>query len=184
MAAMRPVFLALGLLPALALLSTTAHAVGTRIFELDTIEKLSGGDLKGVAIGSDGVVRAGWTLGDVPLPDSGAASWAAVRLADKSVLVGATGGKVFRIVGETATVYADTAAQAVTSLAVGPNGVAYAGTMPDGKVFKLAQGKADLSRRSPTRIMSGRSPSTSRRPPSTPRPGPTDACSGSAISAT
>jgi len=140
---MRPLLLALGLVPALVMSSPSASAVGTRTFELDTLEKLSGGDLKGVAVGSDGVVRAGWTLGEAALTDASAA-WAAVTLADQSVLVGVTGGKVFRVAGGAATVYADTGTQAVTSLAVGPGGVVYAGTIPDAKIFKLAQGKADL----------------------------------------
>ena len=139
---MRPVLFALALSPAL-LLTSHASAVGTRTFELDTLEKLSGGDLKGVAIGSDGIVRAGWTLGEVALPD-GTASWAAVRLADKSVLVGVTGGKVFRIAGGTSSLFAETGSQAVTSLVVAPNGTVYAGTIPDAKIFKLTQGKADL----------------------------------------
>jgi len=140
---MRPVLLASGLIPALALSSSFAFAVGTRTFELDTLEKLSGGDLKGVAVGSDGVVRAGWTLGDIPLPDA-TASWAAVQLPDQSVLIGVTGGKVFRVAGGTASVYAETGAQAVTSLVIGPGGAVFAGTIPDGKIFKLTSGKADL----------------------------------------
>jgi len=139
---MRPALLALALWPAL-LLSAPAHAVGTRTFELDTLEKLSGGDLKGVAVGSDGVVRAGWTLGDVSIPD-GNATWAAARLPDRSVLVGVTGGKVFRVSGEQASLYADTGAQAVTSLIVAPSGAVFAGTIPDGKIWKLAQGKAEV----------------------------------------
>ena len=140
---MRPVLLASTVIAALALSSSLAFAVGTRTFELDSVEKLSGGDLKGVAVGSDGVVRAGWNLGDAPMSEA-AASWAAVELADHSFLVGATGGKVFRVAGGLASVYADTGAQAVTALAVGPGGAVYAGTIPDAKVFRIAQGKADL----------------------------------------
>src|SRR3984957_12058253 len=102
----------------LVLSSTLALAVGTRTFELDTLEKLSGGDLKGVSIGSDGVVRAGLSLSDVTLPDA-TATWSAVELADHSVLIGTTGGKVFRVAGGIASVYAETNTQAVTSLLVG-----------------------------------------------------------------
>ena len=80
---MRAVFLALGVVSALALATSPALAVGTRIFELDSLEKLSGGDLTGVAVGSDGVVRAGWTLGDVPLSDT-SASWAALTLPERA----------------------------------------------------------------------------------------------------
>ena len=96
----RASWLGWGAVASIGLLPGDAWAVGTRTFELDSLEKLSGGDLKGVSVGSDGVVRAGWTLGDVPLPpDTGTTSTCAVALADGSVLVGtgpSGGGKVVR----------------------------------------------------------------------------------------
>jgi hypothetical protein len=125
-------------------LAPSALAVGTRTFDLDTLEKLSGGDLKGVAVSSDGQVRAGLTLGSTPLPDA-TAVYAALTLADGSVLVGTSfNGKVLRVAGGQATLWAETHETAVTSLVQGANGVVYAGTIPDGKIFKLAQGKADV----------------------------------------
>src|ERR1700739_3724303 len=115
--------------------TTSATAVGTRVFDLDTLDKLSGGDLKGVAVSSDGRVRAGLTLGNVPLPDASAV-YAALPMADGSVLVGTRfNGRVIRVAGDQATVWADTKETAVTSLALGANGVVYAGTIPDGKIF-------------------------------------------------
>ncbi len=126
------------------LLSGRAEAVGTRTFELDSLEKLSGGDLKGVAVSSDGVVRAGWTLGNVPLTDATAA-YCALPMPDGGVLVGTSpGGKVFRVAGEQATVFAETGALWVTSLVLGPGNSVYASTMPEGKIFKLTAGKAQL----------------------------------------
>jgi hypothetical protein len=114
-----------------------AGAVGPRVFDLDTLEKLSGGDLKGVAVSSDGRVRAGITLGSTPLPEA-TAVYAALTLADGSVLVGTSHtGKIFRVAGGQATVWAETHETAVTSLVQGANGVVYAGTIPDGKIFKL-----------------------------------------------
>ncbi len=128
----------------LTLLAPDAHAVGTRVFELDTLDKLSGGDLKGVAVSSDGRVRAGFTLGNVTIPDASAV-YATLQLADGSVLVATSpNGKVFRIAGDQAALYADTKQTAVTSLVEGAGGVVYAGTIPEGKVFKIAQGKADV----------------------------------------
>ena len=38
-----------------------AQAVGTRTFDLDTPEELSGGDQNGTAVTSNGEVIAGWT---------------------------------------------------------------------------------------------------------------------------
>lgn len=120
-----------------------AHAVGTRTFVLDTLEKLSGGDLKGVAVSSDGAVRAGFTLGSAAIPDA-TATFTALAQADGSVLVGTSpGGKVYRVTGDQVAPYADTGTLAVTSLVQGRNGVVYAATMPDGKIFRLVSGRAE-----------------------------------------
>jgi hypothetical protein len=124
-----------------------ARAVGTRTFELDTLEKLSGGDLKGVSVGSDGVVRAGWTLGNVPLPaGSGTTAACAAVLPDGSIVVGtgpSSGGKVVRVAGEQATVLADTGETAVTALAVGKSGDVYAATTSN-KIYRVSGGKASV----------------------------------------
>lgn len=137
-------------LPALLLtaasLSLAGHAgaVGTRTFELDTLEELSGGDLKGVSVSSDGTVRAGWTSSSAAL-DGASASFSVLPLADGSTLVGTSpGGKIFKVTGDRATLHADTGALAVTSMIEGAGGVVYAATMPDGKIFKVTSGKADV----------------------------------------
>jgi hypothetical protein len=131
---------------AAAAAATDALAVGTRTFELDSLDKLSGGDVKGVSIGSDGVVRAGWTLGNLPLPgDAGTTATCAVALADGSVLVGTgpgTGGKVVRIAGDQAAVLADTKESAVNALAVDRTGAVYAATT-SGRIYRVTQGKAE-----------------------------------------
>jgi uncharacterized repeat protein (TIGR03803 family) len=129
------------------LFARDARAVGTRTFELDTLEKLSGGDLKGVSVGSDGVVRAGWTLGSVPLPEgSGTTATCAVELADGSVLVGtgpSSGGKVVHIAADRATVFADTKENAVNALAVDRAGTVFAATTSN-KIYRVTQGKAEV----------------------------------------
>ena len=123
---------------------TDARAVGTRTFVLDTLDKLSGGDLKGVAVSSDGGVRAGFTLGNAPIPEA-SASFSALTLADGSVLIGTSPhGKVYKLAGDAVTLFADTGALAVTSIVQAKNGTIFAASMPDGKIFKLSQGKADL----------------------------------------
>ncbi len=131
----------------LAFSARDAGAVGTRTFELDSLERLSGGDLEGASIGSDGVVRAGWTLGNVPLPgDAGTTSTCAVTLPDGSVLLGtgpASGGKVIRIAGDQATIFADTKESAVSALAVDRAGTVYAATTSD-KIYKVRQGRAEV----------------------------------------
>src|SRR5579859_3205641 len=130
-----------------ALVARDARAVGTRTFELDTLDRLSGGDLKGVSVGSDGVVRAGWTLGDVPLPEgSGTTATCSLVLADGSVLVGtgpSSGGKVVRVAADRATVFADTHESAVNALAVDRAGTVFAATTSN-KIYRVSQGKADV----------------------------------------
>src|SRR5687767_4095503 len=79
--------------------STSAGAVGTRTFQLDTLDEFKGGDLTGVSIDSQGSVRAGLTLGSTPITDASSV-WSAVETADGSVFLG-TGneGKVFKVNG-------------------------------------------------------------------------------------
>ncbi|HQY60012.1 MAG: hypothetical protein IPF92_09210 [Myxococcales bacterium] len=128
---------------AVATLSTRdAGAVGTRAFSLDSLESLSGGDLKGVSVGSDGQVRAGLTLGSAPLGADAQGTFSALALRDGSVLVGTSPrGKILRVVGDTAEPYADTEALAVTALAELRDGSVIAATIPDGKLFKVTRGK-------------------------------------------
>lgn len=133
---------ALCLLAAATLPARDAGAVGTRSFVLDSLEHLSGGDLKGVSVGSDGQVRAGLTLGAAPLGAEAQATFAALALRDGSVLVGTSPrGKILRVVGDTAQPYADTEALAVTALAELRDGSVIAATIPDGKLFKVVRGK-------------------------------------------
>ncbi len=123
-----------------------AGAVGTRTFELDTLEKLSGGDLHGTAIASDGSVRASFTTGSTPL-NGASAVFASLVLPDGSVLLGTSpNGKILRVSGDQAEVYAETRTLAVTSLLAGPpgSGSVYAATMPEGKIYKVTKGKADV----------------------------------------
>ena len=122
----------------------TGLGAGTRSFTLDSLERLSGGDLKGTSISSDGVVRAGWAFSNAALPESSSV-FAALPMVDGSLLVGTSPfGKVIRVGSDGATVFADTGALAVTALAVGSSGQIFAATIPDGKIFKLSQGKAEL----------------------------------------
>ncbi len=140
-------FFAVAAMAGAAFVAGDARAVGTRTFELDSLEKLSGGDLKGVAVGSDGVVRAGWTLGSVPMPaGAGTTATCAVALADGSVLVGtgpSGGGKIVRVANDQASVYADTGENAVSALAVDRAGTVYAATT-SGKIYRVSTGKADV----------------------------------------
>ncbi|MDI3284679.1 hypothetical protein [Polyangium sp. 15x6] len=118
----------------------TASAVGTRTFQLDTIDELKGGDLTGVSVDSNGNVRAGLTLGSLPVQDASSV-WSSVVLPDGSVLLGTgSDGKIFKVSGGKATLVATTGAMAVSSMVVAWNGDVIAGTFPDGKLYRLPAG--------------------------------------------
>ncbi len=139
-----PTTLAIAFIFATLGVSGSARAVGTRTFVLDTMDTLSGGDLKGVAVSSDGAVRAGFTLGNTPIPEA-TASFSAFTMADGSVLIGTSPqGKVYRFAGDAITLFAETGSLAVTSIVQTKSGTLFAATMPDGKIFRIAQGKADV----------------------------------------
>src|SRR6516162_10239115 len=94
--------LALGISIAFSVLLAVAPralAVGTRTFELNTLDELSGGDLKGTTVDSLGRVRAGFELGSLSVGDA-SSIWSVLLQGDGSVLLG-TGntGKIFRAAG-------------------------------------------------------------------------------------
>jgi len=113
-----------------------AAAVGTRTFELDTQEKLSGGELKGTSVTAAGDVIAGWAVSKTTL-SKGTVVWSALALKDGSVLLGVGNeGRVLKVdAGGKETVVAETGTLAVTALVEGPGGKIYAGTIPEGEIF-------------------------------------------------
>ncbi len=120
-----------------ALLASDAGAVGTRTFSLDSMDSFQGGDLAGVAVVSDGTVRAGFTLANLPIADASSV-WNAVPMPDGSTLLGTgTGGRVYRVNNGQATVLASTGQMAVSALVIGEGGMVFAGTFPDGKIYKI-----------------------------------------------
>jgi hypothetical protein len=126
-----------------------ADAVGTRTFVLSDQSSFEGGDLTGVAVASDGTVRAGLSLANAPIDDA-TSVWASVTLDDGSVLLGTgTGGRIYQVKNGKVSIAAETKAMAVSSLAVGPGGTVFAGTFPEGKIFKLAAGELDGGEKKP-----------------------------------
>ncbi|MFI5302191.1 MAG: hypothetical protein ACHREM_29220, partial [Polyangiales bacterium] len=113
-----------------------AEAVGTKSFDLDNADKLGGGELKGTAITSTGVLVAGWATESTAIV-KGTSVWSSLELADGSVLLGcAPEGRVLKLdpAGKE-TVVAETGALAVTAIAHGPGGKIYAATIPEGEIF-------------------------------------------------
>ncbi len=127
------------LLAAASLLAASAAAVGTPSFTLTSIDDFKGGDLTGVSVDSTGTLRAGYNLGNHPIPE--ASSAASALVVGDAVLVGTgTEGKIFRVSGGKHELWATTGTWAVSSLAQGWNGDVFAATFPDGKVFKIPAG--------------------------------------------
>jgi len=135
---MKPAPLAVSIALILLLaLAPGARAVGTRAFELDTLDELSGGDLKGTTVDSLGRVRAGFDLGALPLGEA-TSIWSALVEPGGVVLLG-TGntGKIFRVSGAQVAPLADTGQLAVTSLVTGFAKAVFAATIPNGRIFRL-----------------------------------------------
>jgi hypothetical protein len=137
---MRPLFATTALL--LLAVAPAAQGVGTRTFELNSLDELSGGDLKGTMVDSLGHVRAGFDLGALPLGDA-TSIWSALVQADGSVLVG-TGntGKILRVNNAQVAPFAETGQLAVTSLVTAFGKGVYGGTIPNGRVVKIEGNKA------------------------------------------
>ena len=127
------------------LAASDAHAVGTRRFVLDSLDAFEGGDLSGVALASDGTVRAGWTLADAPIADASSV-WSSVVLGDGTVLLGTgAGGRIYKVKNGKIEIAAETKAMAVSSMVIGFDGDVIAGTFPEGKIFRIPTGKLDGS---------------------------------------
>jgi len=119
-----------------------ARAVGTRTFELNSLDELSGGDLKGTTVDSLGRVRAGFELGALPLGEA-TSIWSALVQPDGSVLVG-TGntGKILRVNNGQVTPFTETGQMAVTSLVTGFNKAVFGGTIPNGRIVRIDGNRA------------------------------------------
>jgi hypothetical protein len=136
----RPRRVVYALLAAASLLAAPAAAVGTRSFQLSSIEDFKGGDLTGVSVDSNGNVRAGLNLGSLAVPEAESVR-SALAVGDAVLLGTGNSGKIFRVAGGKYELAATTDEWVVTSMVTGWNGDVYAATYPDGKVFKVAAGQ-------------------------------------------
>lgn len=126
-----------------ALFAPPASAVGTRTFQLDSLDDFKGGDLTGASIDSNGNLRAGLALGTTPLKDA-QSIWSSVVLPDGGVLLG-TGndGKIFKVSNGQVSVAATTGQMAASAMVTAWGGDVIVGTFPEGKLYKLPGGKGD-----------------------------------------
>ena len=126
------------LLPALAgLLAVPAGAVVTSTWQVENYQQFDAGDATNAFITSTGELRPGWDTKRTAL--EGDAVWAALKLADGSVLLGSDAkGTIWRVANDSKKqVVAIPGAIAVVALAQTRDGTVWAGAMPGNKVWKI-----------------------------------------------
>ena len=135
------------LLSALSLVvySQSATATATARFVIDSHKDLSAGELKGTSVESSGQVTVGAEVSRVEIDE--AVAYSAARGSDGAVYIGTgNSGKVYVQRGATVKELFDTKQLVVSSLTVAGNTV-YAGTLPEGRIYKFASGKmSELAR--------------------------------------
>lgn len=114
-----------------------ALAVVTATWTVETYSQFEGGDATNAFITSAGELRPGWDTKRTKL--EGDAVWAALKLADGSVLLGSDAdGAIYRASGDVVKkVAAVPGAIAVVALAQTSDGAVWAGAMPGNRVFRI-----------------------------------------------
>ena len=116
--------------------SATVAAVTTKSFVLDSADDFFEGELEGTAVRSDGAVRLGAAtervgLENVPL------AYSIARRGNKTYVGTGTSGAVFEIDGKKVKELANTGELLVSALAFGRDGALYAGTLPNGRIYRI-----------------------------------------------
>lgn len=118
-------------------LGSTASAVVTSTWEVESYKQFDEGEADSAFITSVGEVKPGWSTERVELEADGV--WSALRERDGSLLLGTDeNATIFRVRGKKAEKLASIPdVIAVVSLAQGRDGTLYAGTMPGGQVWTV-----------------------------------------------
>lgn len=116
--------------------SATVAAVSTKSFVLDSADDFFGGELRGTAVHSDGSVRAGAATERVEIPNVPIA-YSLARRGDTTFIGTGTSGVVYRLDRRGLEKLADTKELLVSSLAFGRDGALYAGTLPNGRIYRI-----------------------------------------------
>ncbi|MCZ6807480.1 MAG: hypothetical protein O7F08_11045 [Deltaproteobacteria bacterium] len=116
--------------------SATVAAVTTQHFAIDSTEAFSSGELEGTAVHSDGSVRLGASMKRTEIENVPIAYSVAER--GNQVYVGTgTSGMIYRFEGKKLKKKYATGELLVASLTFGSDGALYAGTLPNGRIFKI-----------------------------------------------
>jgi hypothetical protein len=118
-------------------LCSAAYAITTRQFLIDSAAVFSDGKLEGAAVLSTGAVVPGVGVSRVELPNTGVARSLLVRRDGSAIVGSGNQGKLFKLSGEVASLFAETGELLVSALAEDGAGTVYAGTLPHGKIFAI-----------------------------------------------
>ncbi len=122
---------------ALGMSAAVAHAVGTTLWQIDTVGQFEQGELDHVVLSSLGEVKLGQSTTRLALDDV-AMVWSVVEAPDGSTYLGTgNNGAVLRLRGAKMEEVARTESLVVSALAVGGKGVIFAGTLPGGAIYRL-----------------------------------------------
>ncbi len=125
------------------LIGPAAQAAQPQFWEVEGASEFLNGDLQGLSVDSNGRVRLAPAAPVLHNP-SAPYVWALARHGTGAIYAG-TGndGRVYRIVGEEASLFFDAPELEVHALAVDGKGHVYVGSSPDGKVYEIdAEGEA------------------------------------------
>lgn len=125
--------------------SATAFAVTTESFVLDSADDFFAGELQGTAVSSDGSVAPGAATQRIPIENVPVAFCMASR--GDTIFIGTgTDGVVYRLEGKTMKAFARTGELLVSSLAFGADGALYAGTLPNGRIYRIEPKSGTMKR--------------------------------------
>ena len=122
-----------------ALVSVSAvsvAAVTTNSFVLDSADAFIKGELEGTAVHSEGAVRTGAETERVPLENVPLA-YSMARRGKATFLGTGTTGAIYKVEGKKVERFAETNELLVSALAFGRDGALYAGTLPNGRIYRV-----------------------------------------------
>ncbi len=120
--------------------ASSAQAVGTRHFVVQSEKDFSEGELKGVAVDSQGRLRAGLHLGNVEIGGVDSV-WDALETKTGLLLATGNQGKLLRVSGGKVQTLAEAKVLALTALAQAFGDRVIVGAMPGDQLFELDGGK-------------------------------------------
>jgi sugar lactone lactonase YvrE len=128
--------LTLALFAVVSVSAASVAAVTTSSFQLDSADAFIQGELQGTAVHSEGAVRTGAETERVALENLPLAYSVARR--GKSTFIGTgTAGAIYKLAGKKLEPFTETNELLVTSLAFGRDGALYAGTIPNGRIYRV-----------------------------------------------